>query len=285
MKKFLYFALMLPLAWGCAAEEVAPKDDAELMRLTEQVRELREASADKDSTMNSLFLTFNEIEANLASIYEKEGNISSHQLDDIELQEDAKTRISQEVQAINELMVRNKEKIASLYAKLKTANADVTEFEKLVRRLEAQIVVKDKQIAELLKNLEELDIELDLLYDENAVLIGQVEDQIDELNRAYYCYGNSKELKEVGVVDKQGGFIGLGRIEKLREDFNKDYFTQIDITNKTEIVLNTKKAKLVTTHPAGSYELSELDGMINKLVIKDVQAFWSASKYLVIVVN
>ena len=40
-----------------------------------------------------------------------------------------------------------------------------------------------------------------------------------------------------------------------------------------------KKAKLATNHPAGSYRLEGAD----KLVITDPNAFWSLSKYLVII--
>ena len=42
-------------------------------------------------------------------------------------------------------------------------------------------------------------------------------------------------------------------------DFNKDYFTQIDIRTTKEIKLYSKRAELLTTHPTGSYELVKDD--------------------------
>ena len=95
-----------------------------------------------------------------------------------------------------------------------------------------------------------------------------------------HCY----RLIEQKVITKEGGFVGLGRILKLMEDFNKDYFTKIDITELKEIPLNFKKVKLVTTHPSSSYTLKG-EEPIEKIVINDATEFWSASKYLVILVE
>lgn len=287
MKKYLIAVLLLPLAWSCATEDPAEADkqNGELLRLTEELRALKAESDQKDSTMNALFTTFNEIEDNLVAIYDAEGNISEHTLDDVELQPTAKDRITAEIQAINELMNDNKAKIASLRKRLKSSKLDVVEFEKLVVRLEEQLSAKDVEIESLRKNLADLNIEMELLYSENEALIDQVEDQIDMMNQSFYSYGTSKELKTEGVITKEGGFIGIGRMDKLRADFNKEYFTEIDRTVTKEILLNSKKAKLVTSHPEDSYELVMKDDMVNKLVIKDIAAFWGVSKYLVIVID
>ena len=95
----------------------------------------------------------------------------------------------------------------------------------------------------------------------------------------------SKELIAQGVLTKEGGFIGIGKAEKLKEDFNKNYFTQIDITESMSIPLACKKAKLITTHPSGSYKFDGPEGKIEKLTITNSEEFWSVSKYLVVVVE
>ena len=66
---------------------------------------------------------------------------------------------------------------------------------------------------------------------------------------------------------------------------NTSYFTKMDITATKEIQLSAKKAKLVTTHPAGSYKIDGADGKADKLIILDADKFWSVSKYCVIVVE
>lgn len=285
MKRYWFVLIALLSLSACSNEDKEQQLNGELMNLTEQVRTLNDEAASKDSTINELLLTFNEIEENLGAIRDREGNIARHTMDDVELQEDMKTRITAEIQAINQLMADNKAKIAKLYKQLKTKNVKISEFEKLVQRLEAQLNEKDAQIEALRQELATLNIEMEVLYAENEALITQVEDQTAMMNQAFYVFGNSKELKEAGVITKEGGFIGIGRIEKLRSDFNKDYFTEIDMTQTKEVSLNTKKAKLVTTHPEGSYEFLESDGMVTKLVIKDHNEFWSVGKYMVIVVD
>jgi hypothetical protein len=105
------------------------------------------------------------------------------------------------------------------------------------------------------------------------------------LNTAYYAFGTSKELIKNNVLTKEGGFIGMGKTAKMKEDFNKAYFTKVDASTTNEIVLGAKKAKLITTHPSGSYKIEGADGKAEKLVILNSDDFWSASKYLVIVVE
>ena len=53
------------------------------------------------------------------------------------------------------------------------------------------------------------------------------------------------------------------------KDFNKDYFTQIDIRKDKEIKLYAKEAKLLTTHPEGSYELtSDEKGELTLMIVE-----------------
>lgn len=105
------------------------------------------------------------------------------------------------------------------------------------------------------------------------------------LNKAYYCFGTLKELKEKGVIDQQGGFIGIGKSAKLAESINQDYFTKIDLTKTTQFDVFSSKTKFVTTHPQESYEW-KLDGKkIEKLVILQPEKFWSQSKYMVVLLD
>ena len=69
------------------------------------------------------------------------------------------------------------------------------------------------------------------------------------------------------------------------DDFNKDYFTKIDIRVTKVIKLYSKKAELKTSHPAGSYTLDKDAQGQYTLRITNPQSFWSVSRYLVIVVR
>ena len=63
-----------------------------------------------------------------------------------------------------------------------------------------------------------------------------------ELNAAWFVFGTKSELKAQKILQS-------GDVLKSA-DFNKDYFTQIDIRTTKEIKLYSKRAELLTTHPS-----------------------------------
>ena len=71
----------------------------------------------------------------------------------------------------------------------------------------------------------------------------------------------------------------------MQANFNKNYFTKIDIRVEKEIKLYTKSAKILTIHPADSYKLSQDASSQYILRITNPDLFWSTSKYLVVLVK
>ena len=110
----------------------------------------------------------------------------------------------------------------------------------------------------------------------------RIQSKIDELNVGYFAIGSFKELKERNVLSKEGGLLGIGRSEKLNDNFNKEYFTKIDILEQDAFLILSKTAKIVTTHPSSSYEFHGTEKQVDSLVIIKPKEFWKASKYLVI---
>ncbi|MFN6114285.1 MAG: hypothetical protein ACK46C_00200, partial [Flavobacteriales bacterium] len=159
----------------------------------------------------------------------------------------------------------------------------IAELERTVADLEQGLKEKDAEIATLKEQFSSTNSSLATLIERYRDKSQLSDMQRNELNTAFYAVGTSKELRENGVLTKEGGVVGLGGVNKLNTaDLKKDYFTQIDIMRTQEIALAAKKAKLVTTHPEGSYKLDLETG---KLMITDANKFWSISKYLVVVVE
>jgi TolA-binding protein len=161
----------------------------------------------------------------------------------------------------------------------------------MVDRMTRQIEEKDGQIAQLRDQLEKMNIQIEILNTnvENLASESQAKSQTiaektEELNTAYYVVGTKKELRDQKIITVEGGFAGIGRNKKLKEDFNQDYFTRVDITKFRSIPLMKKKASIITTHPSQSYKLYG-DKVQDSLVIKNPKDFWNASKYLVIVID
>jgi len=196
------------------------------------------------------------------------------------------------------LLQENKDKVNELSKKLGKSNYQVRELKKMVEHLTNQMEQKNKEIEVLLTELENMNIKLGYLSKDVARLndasmkkdavIGAQKGEIDaktaELNTAFYVVGNKKELKEMNGLTTEGGFIGIGKSKKLNADFSDENFTKVDITKTTIISIPGKKPKVITSHPAESYQISG-EGEMQVLTITNYQEFWKTSRYLVITVQ
>jgi len=251
----------------------------------------------KDTTVMEFVRAFNEIQSNLDSIKMKENIIGQNTKGGTEVQASAREQITGDINAIYQLLQKNRAQVASLQKKLKASNTKNAELEAMIDNLNKSIVEKDAEIAELKDQLGKLNIKVADLGNQVTTLNTNVESlsaenkakqqAIDEktaaLNTAYYVIGTTKDLKDKKIIDKTGGFIGIGRTKQVSRDINNSNFTKVDITTFTELPINKKKAVLLSNHPVGSYKLQANDKkVVEKLVILNYTDFWSRSKYLVI---
>ena len=146
-----------------------------------------------------------------------------------------------------------------------------------VQELEAQLAEKDIVIAQQGEAITNLNENVNTLTEENKAKSQTVADQDKQIHTAWYVFGTKSELKEQKILQKGDVLKG--------DDFNKDYFTKVDIRYDKEIKLYSKSAKLLTNHPAGSYKLEKDNKGQYVLHITAPETFWSVSKYLVIQVK
>jgi len=288
-KKWFFLSLTLIVLIGCNQEI---KD--ENARLKTELDSLRMQSDNQESDLAEFMETFNAVQSNLDSIRAREESIREVRDGSLENASTAREQLISDIEAINSLIEENKSTIDDLRRKLAASRGDTRKFQKMVEGLNRQIEQKNEQIALLYTQLEEANFKISQLNTRVGALTEtklaqkkQLEQQDADLNKAYYTMGTYKELKEAGVVNKEGGFIGIGRTETLAENFNTEYFTRIDIRNSTELDFNGtyKDVELVTSHPSSSYEFV-MDGELKKaLKITNPQEFWQNSKYLVILLD
>ncbi|MFM2285471.1 MAG: hypothetical protein RLZZ543_968 [Bacteroidota bacterium] len=291
MKHLLYVAAIVLALAGCQGGD-EPNPEMEALKAEKEA--LAKEAAAKDSTINSFMESLNEIEDNLSQVKQKQGAIKSSATEgSAELQGSAKDRINEDINFINELMEENKSKIASLQSRLKKSNLKIAEFEKMIARMTEQLAEKDKEIGTLKEQLAAMNIQIGEmnnaitgLQTESASKTQVIEQQTTKINTAYYVVGTYKELRDNKVLNKEGGFLGLGKKKLLKSDFNQDYFTQVDISKLKSITVNGKNAKLVTAHPSSSYKM-EMDGKkkVKSITITNPEAFWRSSKYLVVTID
>lgn len=280
--KTIVLVSVLVLLFSCKNEEMENK----IADLENQNTELNSGSIEKDNQIETYIQSLNEIQDNLSAIKEKQKIVtSSFNMGNGELNTNVKDMIINDMGLINNLLEENKQKLASLTSRLKKSNLKITELEKMIENMASQLQEKDAEIVSLQTQLANANEQLKVLFEEYNTRLEEIGTQTDKLNTAYFCFGTSKELKEKGVLTKEGGFIGIGKSEKLSADFNKDYFTQIDITLVKSVDLKSKKAKVITTHASDSYKIEGDKKSVDKLVITNPEKFWASSKYLVIVVE
>ena len=248
---------------------------------------LNEVIAQRDSEINDMMGTFNEVQEGLRQIGEAEGRVALAKSGE---GASSKQKMKEDIQFIAAQMKKNKELIAQLQKKLEGSSLNATQLKKTIEGLQAQLVEKEKQLQTLREELDKKDIhimELDEsvnnlntnvsnLKNESQKKTETINAQDKQLNTAWYVFGTKKELKGQRILEN-------GRV--MNGNFNKNYFTKIDIRNTTEIKLYSKSAKLMTAHPSSSYTLVRDANKQYTLRITNPHIFWSTSKYLVVLVK
>jgi hypothetical protein len=286
MKNILLIAGIIGILASCTNVTETEEYQALLLKSDS----LASVSSTQDVEIYNYLSEFNDIQENLNAIKEKE-NIININKSGIE-EGNKRNQITEDINTIYNLLQENKQKLAELSKKYKNSNSKNNELKRLIETLNTQIELKNNEIISLNKELENLNIEIKDLTDElltvqseNETKSELIEQQDDALHTAFYVVGNSKELKEHKVISKEGGFLGLGKNSKLDNGFDPTYFTEINTAEFNKIAIYAKKAKLVTTHPEGSYEFEGTDKKVDNLIILDSDKFWSVSKYLVVEVT
>ena len=286
MKKlFLAFAAMIIIA-GCDNRQ------AEIDAAKRSSDSLASIINERDSSINGFLSSFNEIESNLDSVAKKQDAIKMNIEKQGEMKSNTKDRINANIAAINEMMNHNRKKIAELNRKIKSGGVHVKELEKMIATLNDQLAAKDTELVQLNERLSALNTQVAQLQTSVDTLtrttVSQkqtIDDQISTLHTAYYVVGKSKDLQTNKVINRTGGLLGIGKTTKLSSNVDNSKFTKVDYTAFTTIPINSKTAKIITTHPADSYTLNKEKDNIVSIQISNPDKFWSASKYLVVIKN
>lgn len=284
MKKLLFLALGLTIIafMGC-------KDDRKVADVAgfSQNDSLQKIIAQKDNEINDIMETFNQIEAGFKEINEAENRVS--------LMKDGegasrRQQLVENVQFISSTMKENRALIDKLRRQLRESSVKSDNLKKTIDNLVAELEEKDNQLQQLRAELDAKNIHISELDQTISSLNSNVSDlktessqksatiqaQDKQLNTAWFVFGTKKELKEQRIID--GSRV-------LESNFNKSYFTKIDIRVEKEIKLYSKYAKILTMHPSDSYTLQKDANKQYVLRITNPQIFWSTSKYLVILVR
>lgn len=282
MKKCILFIALATMLVSCDNLFKGSKTSEEETRMDS----LQSLLDQKDSELDEMMSTFNEIQEGFDAINEAEGRINL--MSQGEEGNDAKANIKENMEFIEKTMLENRRKIEELQDKLSKSSVNASKMQAAINKLTEQLEQKTKEIEELRAQLaerdskiEELGTNVEQLTAENTQVKAEKEANAEiaraqdaQLNTAWYVFGTTKELKEHKILVD-------GDVLKSKE-LDTDYLTKIDIRKTNVIPLNSKSAKILTTHPAGSYSLLKDSKGEYTLRITNASEFWSVSKYLVI---
>ena len=283
MKKILCMALCAVVLVGC---DFTNKREQELTAQKESlIKQLNEKNVALEQALSSIA----KIQEGFQVINEAEGRVNL-QTQAAEGVTDAE-RMKEDILFIQQKMEENRKQMALLEKKLKASGAENANLRKVlanlqkelddkvarIAELQAELAEKNICIAELDKAVKTLTLDVNTLQQTSDAQQDVIERQVAQLNKAWYVYGTAKELKEQNIL-KSGDVMST-------TDFNKNYFTEIDVRVDRVFPLYAKHAKLMTIHPEGSYEfVKDADKQLTLKVV-DIDAFWSVSRYMVIQVR
>ena len=252
------------------------KNDSLLIVALQQSNEIAELS----STMYSISSKLDEINGEIALGNDDNNLVKQRQrlMDQLQKVQDKINQKQDELDALQKkyssVLSSNKElnkTITRLKGDIETYTNKISSYENVVKEQSKKIESLSTDLNTTQQNLEEK-----VKENEQQQEVITVQDQM--LNEGYYIIASKSKLKELGLVD--GGVFSKARL--TRGTFDMSAFTKIDIREVSEIELNSKDAKILSSAPESSYEIVKGYDKMLKLVIKDPGAFWSQSKYLVI---
>lgn len=228
----------------------------------------------------------NDVENNLQAIRDAEGMLTMQQegsqreqivAELLQLKEQMAVNHAR-LDSLNDALAKSNKNNANLRAQVKKLQAQLAEKEEMISNLQAQVAEKDGQIANLNTQVNNLNADLVIANNQIVDLNNEVANQTSELNAVYYIGGKVKELKAKGVI--------LSKTKVLQGEVPTEVFTKGDMRELTTITFNTKKAFVLSTHAAESYNLVKgVDADGNKIVTLEItnpELFWKVTRYLVV---
>ena len=283
LRKFLSILAVVMLLASCQEKKNVP-----IIENRDSVRDSLQQVIDfKDREINDILGTMNEIQEGFRLINAAEGRMSVIKSGEATNKTE---QMRENIRSISEMMEHNRELIAKLRQQVRESSVRSDEFKTVIDNLVQQLEDNDAQLQKLQAELQEKDIhiaELDQtvaslsssiasLKEESSNKSETIIAQDKQINTAWYVFGTKKELQNQNIYEK-------GRV--LQSNFNKNYFTKIDIRIVKEIKLYSKSVKIMTAHPTSSYQLIQDANKQYVLRINNPQNFWSTSKYLVVLVK
>lgn len=295
MKK-IFFLLLSFVSLSCVIlPSCGRKDDTEVIdKLTSERDSLLQVSAMQNHKIESMNTYFTEISDCLDSISEQE-QILLVSVNPETNRKYSAAEMRQRLKLLSGILVRQRERIKNLTDSLYHTkdSSGFKRLSKMVDYLSQQLEIeedrinsllavinnKNQDIAKLNSNINALKSEVSEANKKNEMLSTAVVTQTKMLNEAHILLGDKKRLQELGILTK-GNLLKKSKFNP--DNVNLGNCETVDISKVRNIPLNSKKPKILSPVPSGSYKIVENQDGGKILVINDPTSFWSLSNILVI---
>jgi chromosome segregation ATPase len=244
--------------------------------------ELAQANSEMENVMGIL----NDVQEGFQLINEAENRVNVQNAENAPA--NVKEQINADLAFIQAKMKENRERIAELEARAEKGDKTAAALRRTIKNLKAELADKEAVIATLLADIDaknvriqQLDTEVaNLTNDKNALTAKNAANeqviaiQDKAMNQAWYVIAKKKALREQNILKK--GDV-MEQADVVKEDF-----IEIDIRNVAEIPVGAKKARILSAHPEGSYEIVNGEDGLAVVKVLDPQTFWSVTRYLVV---
>jgi hypothetical protein len=303
IKTYLPALMLVTAAVGGCDRQALRDAEARAAAAEEQLVHMNEIASQKDTLLSELMETtsfINDINDELAKIRTlQRGALVRYEervVPVTEYRDSMLARIRELGARLDDTEARLKQSQSRLRASAQDNHemlARIAAFEKTVAEYTAVMAEQRAQIALLTAQLETLQADYSRLALEKASLDTQVVQLTTTVNTVYFVAAPKDELIERGITREEGGsrllLIGpkRGRTLVPAADLDAADFTELDKTLAREIVLPDSLAKYAIVSPHGAQYLEDAparDGTFRgRLRIRDPDAFWAQSKFLILV--
>ncbi len=289
MKSALLAILCALLIAGCSNKEREEQLQGQLAQVSNMRDSLQQSLSQRDQYLEEVMKTVTDVYTDLEKTRVKEHKLMPSGTQEHPKVMNANTR-QQLLTSVNEIgsaLKDNQKKIADLAARLKKAGVESGKLNELIETMKTDIANREQEIAQLKSNVEGLTASVGEKSRIIQVKDSVIGDQTKKMNTVYYIAGTRDELKEKGIITKDGGFLWglLGSTTVLTGSLDTTQFQRLDKTAEQTIHLQGKVDQILPQRSPDSYtESTDQDQKNSDLQIIEPNKFW-ANKYLVVVLD
>lgn len=277
------------LVWVACTDKAALEREAEANRTIDSLQLLCHAQAGElnqlDNIMTLMTNALDSINGARARLLGFTDSETGHRL--------TRQQMLSRLEEFSDLLSRQRQRIDSLESTLSEQSGQTLEnMREMINFLQHQLNEKDAEIAHMLSELNasrstirRLQSRVSTLTDENDSLT-TANDRLqtavvvtnDVCNEGYVLIASKQRLKDLGIL-VSGGLFRKSKIDLSA--ITPEYCITVDIRAFDGMNINSRKAKILTPMPEGSY-IFTTRGYDSFLQVLSPSDFWSVTNYLII---